>query len=267
MKIGVTTVASFLVIVFTASLFAQRVATGKVSGRLTKSGVGVQAMVAFFDENRGPPPRPDRYFRIPDWVTFTDKEGRFEFELPTRRYYIAAIMRKSGLRLGPPGRADTVYLYRDPNSRQDLVTIKKNETRNIGTIGDNAIFKMDKRQAEKVTKIEGTIIGVNKRPVRGVYVVGFVESTASGKPLFVSKKTGRNGKYSLRVHQGGQYYLRARTVLGGGPPAPGSLLGVYGGQGASPITVRTGCTIAGNDIQVLKFQGPGQTATKSGQKE
>ncbi len=259
------TATFFLVVVFVlpATLASQHNRIGQAKGRLTKDGLGTEGMIAFFHEESGPSPRPDRYFRIPDEVVYTDPDGWFTVELAVGNYYIGAIKRKAGRRLGPPGKKDVVYLKLGSSSRQGLFAVKEDETLNIGIIGDQEIFKPTSGKTPSITKIEGTILGPDNRPVKGMYVVGFRAKFSQTKPQFVSLKTGRNGKYSLRVKEQGQYFIRTRSVLGGGPPQTGSFAGVYGGQDPAPVTVETGCTKKDIDIRVETFQGPGQPDTSS----
>ncbi len=247
------------------ALFSQVPATGQLSGKLTKDGVGIEGMIVFFNERTGPPPRPDLYFRIPDEVTFTSSDGHFETTLPIGKYYIAAIARKTELHFGPPQRGDVLYLHRDLKTEQRLFTVEKDRSTDIGPIGDASVFTPNRSKKPTITEITGTVIDLNKKPVKGMYVVGFTIDKTGGRPLFVSGKTGRKGRYSLRVYEGGQYFLRARASLGGGPPELGSYIGFYGGRNPMPILVGRGCTVTRHDIQVEKFGGPGQPS-KDGNK-
>lgn len=43
----------------------------------------------------------------------------------------------------------------------------------------------------------------------------------TGRPVFVSTRTDINGKYQLRVHDGGSFYLKVRSIFGGGAPKIG----------------------------------------------
>ena len=94
--------------------------------------------------------------------------------------------------------------------------------------------------------------------MKGVIVFAYIKSAMSGRPLFVSDKTGPDGKYMLRVNKGGVYYLRARNQYGGGKPKSGSLIGNYGYSDLAikkkgiGIAVETRQIVGSKDIKVLK---------------
>ncbi len=67
----------------------------------------------------------------------------------------------------------------------------------------------------------------DEKPVKDAIVFAHISPLISGMPLFVSDRTGDDGKYMLRVDKGGEYYLRVRDVFGGGPPHGGPLISGY----------------------------------------
>ena len=60
---------------------------------------------------------------------------------------------------------------------------------------------------------------------------------------------------ALRVHDSGNYYLRVRSVYGGGPPAIGEIIGVYGEKKPIPVMARKGEKVQGVNISVRRFYG------------
>lgn len=79
-------------------------------------------------------------------------------------------------------------------------------------------------------------------------VFAFSTPTMVGRPLFVSERSDRDGKYLLRTHRGGNYYLRARANHGGGPPAADEVMGIY--KDGKPVVIKTGQLRKGVNISV-----------------
>jgi hypothetical protein len=118
---------------------------------------------------------------------------------------------------------------------------------------------------EGLTAIEGTVLDVDGKPVEGILVFAFTTQTIVGRPLFVSDRTGKDGKYRLRVAEGGTYYLRLRENYGGGPLKDSELKGVYGDkEPASAIVIKSGEILKDIDIKAMRFQGRGPKASYPG---
>ncbi len=96
---------------------------------------------------------------------------------------------------------------------------------------------------EGVTMIEGTILNGQGGPVEGVVVFADVTPAMNGEVSFVSNWTGKDGKYFLRVHEGGKYNLNASDFTGGG---------IYGRETTEPVTVKTGEVLHGIDMKAVK---------------
>jgi hypothetical protein len=78
-----------------------------------------------------------------------------------------------------------------------------------------------------------------------------------GKPLFISEKTGKDGRYILRVHQGGNYFLKIRNSYGGGAMKAGEIMGSYGQEKPMAVEVKTGAVAKGINITGISFPGQG----------
>jgi len=131
--------------------------------------------------------------------------------------------------------------------------VKKGGT-DIGTITEAVPFrkKTDTVQ-EGTTAIAGTIKDQEGNPVQGAIAFAYLTPTVTGKPYYVSERTGKDGRYLLRVGNGGTYYIKIRTTLKGGQPETGEILGTYGKERPLPVTVVSGKTITDIDIAGKKF--------------
>ncbi|HEY3360114.1 MAG TPA: hypothetical protein VGQ83_43080 [Polyangia bacterium] len=231
---------------------------GRITGRLEKHGTRADGMVAFFDERAGPPPDFDRYFRVPTESAFADAAGRFEVALPAGRYYVAAIRRTAGQRLGPPARGDLVFQPRDRQGAPLLIVVTPKETTDLGVLtGPLRYQPRPPRRGERVTAIAGTVVGEHGKARAGVVVLAYRVGGTELRPLFASDPTGRDGRFALRLPEGGRFWLRVRTGFREGPPQPGSLLG---GHGDAPVevAVRTGATARGTVVRIADVRPPGR---------
>jgi hypothetical protein len=227
--------------------------TGILTGHLlTKTGEPLAGgKVHFFREGSGPVPSQILYWRTPDEIVSIDKEGRFSIKLSEGRYFISAIKKCLKDEMGPPVAGDLVY----PESRKELAKelqtfeVTGGKQTDIGTISEAVPFiKHGDEISAALTAIEGTVIDPNGKPIAGALIFGFQSKNLIGKPLYVSERTGVDGKYSLKVAKGGDYYLKSRTSLTGGKPVLGEHIGFYGTGLAKPVAVKTGEKIVGVEI-------------------
>ena len=114
----------------------------------------------------------------------------------------------------------------------------------------------ENRKQTVLTAIKGVIRDSAGKPVPDAVVVAFREQAAQSKPVFASEKTGKDGRYLLRVVPG-TYYLRARTGFSSGPPETGQIVGYYGAAEPTPVTVKEGEVRSGVNFGVLLFPGRG----------
>jgi len=213
--------------------------------------------IMFYDVMSGPPPAPHKYERTPDISKTINAEGKFTVELLEGRYYIGAVRRISGERFGPPQEGDYIFRSLDDNGKPKEYLVQAGKVLDIGTFTEAVPLKAeDIAQHNIATAIEGYILDVDGKPVEDAVVVAFVKPTIGGRPLFVSDRSGKDGKYILRVTEG-TYYLRARNSFAAGPPEPGQIVGYYGEGTPAPVTVEQ-CEIRkGIDFRVILFPGRG----------
>ena len=108
-----------------------------------------------------------------------------------------------------------------------------------------------------ITAIDGVVLDSEGKPVAGAFVVASVTTAKGGRPLFISDPTGKDGTFMLRVHDAGTYYLKVRSMYGGGPPVPGEMIGVYGEKQPAAVTIGKGDRLRGFTIRVTNFAGRG----------
>ncbi len=230
---------------------------GTITGRLMIKGNGpaANAGVMFFDTTVGPPPLPDKYWRVSDVRTGTDADGNFKVNLPPGTYYLGVTRHASGKWIGPPEDGELFLPSPDALGVHKKYTVKVGEVTDIGTLAEVVPF----RRAEHVSKgpitaVEGTIVDEFGKPVENVLVFAVAKKDVAAKPLFVSDRSGKDGKFLLKVDKGGTYFLKARSAYGGGKPKPNEVLGMYGTKGAPvPVTVETGKTVSGLVLGSFKY--------------
>jgi len=234
--------------------------TGTLSGQILTTGGTPLAggMVHFFNDAAGPPPSQDKYWRVPDFMQALDSDGRFTVVLPEGNYYLGAIKRVSGKTVGPPREGDYFYISADGKGLPKAYSIKGTAQVDLGRMAKAFPFKSSTvNYGNGITAIGGTVLDMEGKPVENAFVFAFVSAAAVGRPLFASDPTGRDGKFILRVSDGGTYFLRARSVYGGGPPVAGEIIGEYGEKEPVAVTVNKGDRLSGFVIKVRKFTGRG----------
>ena len=221
------------------------------------SGPMAGGLIHFFNVEKGPIPNPDKYWRVPDAIADLNEKGEFTIELPAGKYYMGAIKRISGKKdVGPPLKGDYFFISSDEFGAPKVYDIKQGEEISIGILSEATPYE-GWVMKDDITAIEGRIL-INEEPVAGALVFAYTAPRMFGKPDLVSDRADKDGRYILRVPEGGDYYLMARDVYGGGPPEEGSVMGVYGKQKTpTAVKVYTGESKKGMDINVIRFPGRG----------
>lgn len=239
--------------------------TGTISGQiLSTDGVPLAGgVVYFFDVASGPPPAHEKYWRVPDFMKPLDTEGKFDVPLPGGTYYLGATKKLSGKTVGPPSEGDYFFISVDDKGSPLTYGVKNDVRLDLGRIAKGTQFRSSTVNYGKgITAIEGIILDNKGKPVADAHVFAFVSAATVGRPLFTSEPTGKNGKFVLRVHDGGTFYLKVRSIYGGGPPVAGEMIGEYGEKKPIAVTVNKGERLQGLTIQVKKFLGRGPRAVK-----
>jgi len=243
----------------TGNSFADNGKRGSISGRLTLNDGSpmAYAQVFIFNESSGAPPSFDRYWRVPDEVIQADGEGRFKAVLANGKYYLGAIKRKSGNEIGPLQDGD-LFLPFYADGQPISYVIANGSSTDLGTVsGAEPFSKSILKSGDGITAISGAVTDSKGKPVENALVFAFTSSAMMGKPLFISEKTGKDGKYMLRVYQGGNYYLKIRNSYGGGTMKSGEIMGSYGEDDPVAVSVKTGAIVTGINITGMYFSGQG----------
>jgi hypothetical protein len=186
--------------------------------------------------------------------TFTTATGDFSFNLEPGTYYVLARKRAGEDRFGPLVAGD-LFAYASDNP----VEVTDGA---FTMISMNAITKLEKPKTGGPelslggtmkggeTSIEGTVRDEGGKPVAGIYVSAFRDSMMTAKPDFIAR-TGPDGRYTLNLSGGGEYFIGARNTLGG-PAEKGDLLGRYDGNEDHSVVLKSGEKRGAIDIVVEK---------------
>jgi len=238
---------------------AELAKTGTVSGRIIVKDGGSMAggNVLFYSVEQGPPPKKNKYIRVPSLVGEIGPDGSFSVELPVGRFYFSAVKRNSGEKYGKLQKGDYRLSLKDENnSAFKEFSLTEGQHIDLGIL--EAIPKQNwsvKPFMDTLTTIEGSLLNMDGNPVTNGVVLGYSTPRMQGqRPLFVSNFTGIDGKYTLRVAGGSTYYLMAREILGGGKLEVGEIIGVYGEYEPVGVSVKAGEAVGGINITVSRVQ-------------
>lgn len=235
----------------TIVLYAEKAETCQVSGMMMlKDGTPVAAgTVLFFNEAAGPPPGKNRYMRTPENIAATDSKGGFSTELPVGKYYIGGMKYMTDKWGGPPREGDMFFISRDENGSPKIYVIEENGPINIVPVSEAATY--ERITAEKdITAIEGTVHDESGNPVEDVVVFAHWTPEMDGL-AFVSDYTAGDGRYMVRVHKGGNYYLMIMGEFGSAFAASGMIISDNGKEADGSIIVETGKINKQVDIKVM----------------
>lgn len=249
--------AFFLTLLWTSTVFADDAVIGRLSGAWIPPAIGPVSggLIYAFNANSGPPPQRDRPLRSPDAVSVTDNEGKFSLELPQGAYYLSTRKQFNGDAPGPPQDGDLYGLIRDQKGKLILYTVKSGMTTDIGILRQATVYRERTIKLTKgMTAIAGSVKAIDGSPLADAVVLVYSNPQTQRKPDFVSHKTGKDGKYIVKVNREGLYFVTAREANNsGGRPKTGDLIGVYGGETAQPVTVKKNGVTKGIDIQIGQF--------------
>lgn len=236
-------------LLFTAAFAADNAGTGRVSGTimLKDSGPMADGMVLFFSDSIGPPPLDNKYMRAPEIIAVTDSRGSFSAGLPAGRYYIGGNKHNQKKWNGPPRDGDLFFISKDDTDILVLYTVKAGESLNINITAEDKPYEWpDVRQG--ITGIEGRIHDMHGNPVNDAVVFGYLKPSMNEGLAFVSGYTDSDGKYLLRVHKGGNYYLMVMGEFGTVSTVSGMIINHGSDEVEDGINVATGEIMNNVDI-------------------
>lgn len=206
---------------------------GHITGSVgTTGGQGpTDWTLSIFDAKAGPSPYTLEYWRVPEYVIRAADDGSFSIRLPEGAYYMVALKKRAKSKAGNPEEGDLIF---PPGNEKDPLqyVVRAGETIHADVISKAVPFRKE-WAAQGKTGIEGAILDRQGNPVKGAKV--FAHQTPGKEiPLFVSDNiTGEDGKYIVRVPEGGQYYLIVKKY-----------------RNPDAVTVKTGEMTKGIDVRL-----------------
>ncbi len=226
---------------------AEPPAVGTLTGKIeSENKAMVFGYVGFFLTS-GRMPDPTRFWRTPDYIAPLRENGEFEALAPEGKYYIIAI-KKSKRGLGPPEAGDHFFYYMDVKGPR-VIEVKRGVKLDIGI--NRTIPVTFVSEQEGITAIKGIILDEEGKPLSGVRVGAYSNFAMLGKPDYITRMSDKDGRYELRLPEGGSYYIVARSRPGG-PPVSGDYYGRTGEEN-KPIAIKTGEILEMN-ITVYKLR-------------
>lgn len=258
-RVGILLFLALMLFSVSVSFGAETIPKGTLTGKfLIKPGLPMSGAVFYlYNLASGPAPSRDRYWRVPDHAEDLKGDGSFSVVVPEGTYCIAAVQRmRGGGRIGPPEDGDFFLLSLDDKKEPKRYQVKKGETLDVGSISGARQIKTPFLTVG-TTGVTGIIQDMDGKPVEGAMAFAFATPTAIGKPLYVSERSCQAGRFTLRVSEGGTYYIKIRENFGGGPPAAGKFQDGNKQEPMAQVIVKTGETANIGVIKVKKFPGRG----------
>lgn len=239
---------------------------GILAGQVIMEGKPIpDATISIFLVGSGPPPDRGSSRRVPDGL-YRAESGRFNIALPPGLYNIGVVSRPDPNRKGPPGEDEKFFFVRDKKGGLREFKVIADRTVDLGRIGGGAPEGFP--EIANAFTVEGTVFDEHGKPFSGALVL-VRENQQVPRPLFISSRTGSDGKYQLKLPAGPPYYLVARENLAEiGRPVIGSHVGAYvvgsapvatGApviSGGDPVTGSVGQVLTGMDIIMRKVPNP-----------
>ncbi len=228
---SVIALSLFLIIGLSA---AEEAGYGHIKGRIAVEGEesAYGWLIKFFNAVTGPSPFTLEYWRISDFRERTDEFGGFLKELPEGEYYIVALKRSAD-NSGNPKVGDLIYPRAD-DIEQKRITVLAGETTDIGVISDAVPFRKE-WAAQGRTGIEGRVLDNDGKPLVNESVRVYTKPGMEKPSFAADNKTDDDGKFVLRLPEGGEYYFIVR-----------------GYRVPDPVTVKTGEMTGG--VKIYPFR-------------
>lgn len=213
-------------------------------------------VVLLYDGNSGPPPALGRYWRVPDLITTLGTEGRFSIEVGEGTYYLQVSQKNPGGDVGPAVEKEYLYFHGDAEGNAFPLVVGGGGRMDLGRL-KAFLWSPEMVKREKgITAVEGVVVDTEGKPVERAVVLAYYNPEGNGRPIFVSDRTDKKGRYQLRTNEGGTFYLKVRSVIGGGKPASGEYLNTTKEFTPVAVTLKKGERQQGVTLRVMKLQRP-----------
>ncbi|MDO9079894.1 MAG: hypothetical protein Q7U44_03770 [Desulfuromonadales bacterium] len=168
-------------------------------------------------------------------------DGTFTIPLPAGNFYLAARKRADGARSGDVAVGDLNGLWSG-----NPLTLNPGKTIDLGDFSVSIVKAESRKErleqgkfAPTDTTLRGRMVDQDGKAVGGVYAFAYLDSRMVGKPVYISAATGDDGRFELRLSDGGTYYIGARSTFGG-PLEPGEWVGTYDARPNHMVAVKKG---------------------------
>ena len=168
-------------------------------------------------------------------------DGTFTIPLPAGSFYLAARKRADGARSGDVDAGDL-----NASWPGNPVSLQQGETVDLGDFNVSIVKEESRKErleqgkfALTDTTLRGRMLDQDGKAVSGVYAFAYLDSRMVGKPVYISAPTGSDGRFELRLGDGGTYYIGARSTFGG-PLEPGEWVGTYDARADHMVKVKKG---------------------------
>lgn len=224
-------------------------------------------VILLFDKNLGPPPSLGKYWRVPDLITPLGKDGRFSLEVQDGTYYIQVSQKDPNAEIGPAVEKEYFYFHGDAEGNAISLIVENGKGINLGQL-KAFLWTPDLVKRDKgVTAVEGVVVDTEGKPVERVIVLAYYNAEGQGRPVFISDRTDKKGKYQLRTDEGGTFYLKVRGVVGGGKPTSGEYLNTTREFQPVMVTLKKGESLKDVLLKVKYFSRPTDDSVPVGKRE
>lgn len=228
-----------------------------IGEKLPNNGV----IMAFFNQETGPPPIESGMRRVPDMLGRSDGSGNFNIRLLPGKYFVGMLIRETGEGPGPPRPGEKFFFAQDDTNHLRLFEVPERQTVSVGVLRGVAPEKV--KDFMEFTTISGRVVDEEGKPLAGAFVL-VKTNPSTARPLFISSPTDSDGRYRIKVPPDTIYYIVARDQIQGGRPLPGSYVGTYGktaptqGTGSEGIGAPAGVGSGGEGDALPVSGGKGQ---------
>lgn len=213
-------------------------------------------VILLFDNSLGPPPSMGKYWRVPDHITPIEKDGRFSLEVQEGTYYIQASQKNPNAEIGPAVEKEYFYFHGDAEGNATPLAVTKGSSLELGQL-KAFLWSPDMVQRDKgVTSVAGVVVDTAGKPVERAIVLAYYNPEVQGRPVFISDRTDKTGRYQLRTDGAGTFYLKVRSVVGGGKPSAGEYLNTTKEFEPVMVTLKKGEKLKDITLKVMLFTRP-----------
>ena len=208
---------------------------GTMTGQVIYEGKPLaNNLLAFFNVNKGLPPIAGQGGRAPDARTYSDQEGKFSLRLSLGSYYVGVLRRGPEEPLGPPRQGELYYFAGSGEGKLRRISLESRSAFDSGVI--EVALPENFLDTEDYFVVSGEVVNGagDNEPYQGAMVTAKYGNTSRYRPDYVSRPTGADGKFSLRLPPGKSFILLARSSITGNKPKPGDDIGKYGANSFEP---------------------------------